>query len=236
MVMEPYYEYGYSSAADSVPLGVGGIALAVVLLVYLLMLAFSVVAYVLNSLSMYTIARRRGIHHPWLAWVPVGSNWLMGSISDQYQYVAKGRLRNRRKVLLGLSLGMFAVLLLMFAGLFVMLLAEASATDASEVLFGGVFVLVLLGYIAILVLAVILAVFQYMSLYDLFVSCEPGSAVLYLVLSILFGVVLPFFLFACRNKDLGMPPRKQPVHSVVPPVEQLDEPTQEPEIPEVNEE
>ena len=34
---------------------------------------------------------------------------------------------------------------------------------------------------------------------------------LFLVLSILFGVTEPFFLFFSRNKDDGMPPRKQPV-------------------------
>lgn len=215
--MEPYYEYG-SSAADSAALGVGGFVLFFVLLIYLLMLAFAVVTYVLNSLGMYTIARRRGIHHAWLAWIPVGDAWLLGSISDQYQYVAKGRVRNRRKVLLGLSIGMFAVLLLMFAGAFVMALSEAVGGDASEVLFGGMFAMVLLGYVAIMILAVIMAVFQYIALYDLFTSCDPGNSVLYLVLSILLGVVLPFFVFSCRNKDYGMPPRK-PAPQEIPAVE-----------------
>jgi hypothetical protein len=32
---------------------------------------------------------------------------------------------------------------------------------------------------------------------------------MFLVLSILFQVTEPFFLFLNRNKDLGMPPRKQ---------------------------
>ena len=27
--------------------------------------------YVLTSLSLYTIAQRRGLHAPWLAWIPV---------------------------------------------------------------------------------------------------------------------------------------------------------------------
>ena len=30
------------------------------------------------------------------------------------------------------------------------------------------------------------------------------------MLSIVFTVTLPVFLFICRNKDGGMPPRKQP--------------------------
>lgn len=228
--MEPYYEYGHS-AADSVAMGVSGFLLVIMMVFYLLMLAFWVVCYVLNSLGMYTIARRRGIHHPWLAWVPVGDAWLLGSISDQYQYVAKGRVRNRRKVLLGLSIGIFAVLILMFISLFAMLLTEAVAADASEAVFGGAVAVVLLGYLTALVLAVILAIFRYIALHDLFVSCDPGNGVLYLVLSILLSVAMPFFVFACRNKDLGMPPRKAapkeiPVAEVV--AEAVEEPVEEP--------
>jgi len=205
---QPYMEYGGMEALDSAAMGVAGFALVFLLLFYFLIFAFAIVSYVLTALGMYTIARRRGIHHSWLAWVPVGDAWLLGSISDQYQYVAKGRVRNRRKVLLGLSLGMFAVLVLVFVGLFLMLLSEVSG-DASELMFGGSLALILLGYFAILILAVILVVFQYIALYDLFASCDPDNSVLYLVLSILLGVVLPFFVFACRNKDKGMPPKKE---------------------------
>ena len=55
------------------------------------------------------------------------------------------------------------------------------------------------------------AVFRYMALYDIYKSLDPENCVLFLVLSILFGVTEPFFLFFSREKDGGMPPRKQPV-------------------------
>ena len=57
-------------------------------------------------------------------------------------------------------------------------------------------------------LAIAVAVIQYMALYDLYQSCEPKNSVLYLVLSIFFNITLPIFVFLCRNKDEGMPPRK----------------------------
>ena len=53
------------------------------------------------------------------------------------------------------------------------------------------------------------AVIRYMALYDIYRSMDPVNCVLFTVLSILFGVTEPFFLFFNRNKDLGMPPRKQ---------------------------
>ena len=57
------------------------------------------------------------------------------------------------------------------------------------------------------VLSTVLIVFQYIATYDLFMSCTPKNAVLFLVLNLLFGLGA-VFIFACRNKDEGMPPRK----------------------------
>ena len=57
--------------------------------------------------------------------------------------------------------------------------------------------------------AIATAVIRYMALYDVYTSCTPQNNVVFLVLSILFSVTEPFFLFFTRNKDDGMPPRKQ---------------------------
>ena len=71
----------------------------------------SVATYVLSALGLYTIASRREIRHPWMAWIPLLNVWLMGSLSDQYRYVVKGENKSRRKWLLILNL-IKAVLLL----------------------------------------------------------------------------------------------------------------------------
>lgn len=216
MMMEPYYDYGGSVAADAAAEGVAGFMLVFLLVYYLLIGAFMLVHYVLYSLGTYTIAKRRGIHHAWLAWLPLGSEWILGSISDQYQYLVKGRVRNRRKVLLGLSVGAWVVVIPMFVMALAAAISEAAGMDAGEVLLGAAVAVIILGALVMAVLVVILAVFQWIAMYDLFASCEPGNATLYLVLSILFGVTLPFFVFVSRNKDMGMPPKKQaqPVASI----------------------
>ena len=71
-----------SGTAESVGVAVFVIVYLVILLVAL---GFGMVWYVLQSLGLYTIAERRGIRNPWLAWVPVANMWVLGSISDQYQ-------------------------------------------------------------------------------------------------------------------------------------------------------
>ena len=112
-------------------------------------------------------------------------------------------------------------------GWFIAILASALM---SESVANGVitFVLImLLGYLAFLTMVVIATVYMYLCCYDLYNSCNPSNGVLFLVLSIIFSVTLPFFIFACRKKDLGMPPKKkpapQPVIEIV-----AEEPAEEP--------
>lgn len=217
------FDYGFDLHGEELAV-VGGL-IAAVLVVYLLILAFSVVSYVLQALGMYKIAKRRGLHHPWLAWIPVGNMWLLGCISDQYQYVVKGRVRSRRKTLLWLTVGMMAAAVVLNIFSIAALAAGSNSAQAAPAV-GGVLVMLLLG-LAVLVICVIAVVLQYMATYDMFVSCDPNNAVLYLVLSIFVNVTMPFFIFACRNKDLGMPRRRpvQPAPQNMPEAEPAPEET-----------
>ena len=204
------YTYGYEAAET------GGAVAAVMLLIvlgfYLLMLGFMILTYILQSLGMYTIAKRRQIRNPWLAWLPVGNMWILGSISDQYQYVAKGRVRNRRKVLLGTMIAVFALMFLFYGLYFVTWFSAMMDSEAAAV--SGL--LMIFFAIPMMIVAIVAAVFQYIALHDLFASCEPNNAVVFLVLSILINVTLPFFVFACRKKDLGMPPKKTEIPAQIP--------------------
>ena len=163
-------------------------------------------SYILQSLGLYTIGERRGIRNSWLAWIPLGNLWLLGSISDQYQYVAKGRIKNRRKLMLGLEIALIVGCVIFF---FLAIIGSILSASNGGTVVGGV-LLILVGIFALGVASITLAVFQYMCYYDLFRSCQPDNAVLHLILSIVFPVILPFLVFACRKKDLGMPPRKKP--------------------------
>ena len=218
---------------------------SVLLFFYLLMLAFAVLSYVFQSLGMYTIAKRRGIHNPWLAWVPVGSSWLLGSISDQYHYVAKGEERSKRKVLLGLQIAFIALYIAFvacwiwaFGNLFMEAFAsggeQISDTQVLEQMMAPIMAMYAVCMV-ISVLSIVLMVFQYIALYDLYTSCNPENNVLFLVLSIVLGVVQPFLIFAVRNKDLGMPPRQPryyhpPVQPQQPPVWQPPVQPQQPPV------
>ena len=204
--MYGHFEYSGPQALEGIA-GLGmGLVLGVASFVLLLTLGLSIAVYIFQSLSCYTIAKRRGIHNPWLAWIPVGNMWILGSISDQYQYVKKGKTRNRRKVLLWLTVAMYVMMLpslITQIGMIVQTVTGVDVDVMSSAILMGIFSLALTG------VTLVAAVFQYIAYYDLFASCQPENSVMYLVLSILFNITLPVFLFVCRNKDEGMPPRKQ---------------------------
>ena len=39
-------------------------------------LAIGVACYVLQALSLYSLAKRREINKPWLAWIPLANAWI----------------------------------------------------------------------------------------------------------------------------------------------------------------
>ena len=176
---------------------------------------FRIASFVLTALALYTIAKRRCISHPWLAWVPVANLWLLGSLSDQYRYVVKGQIKSRRKALVWLKLISICLSISVSA------LALAAAVKGFRLSGYGNFngrileeLLVPLIWMAVIALplaavSVTRIVIYYMALYDVYTSCDPENNVLFTVLSVFFHVTKPFFLFFNRNKDLGMPPRRE---------------------------
>lgn len=164
--------------------------------------AIPVASYVLHSLGLYSIAKRRGLRHKWLAWLPFGEAWLLGSISDQYQYVVKGKIKYRRRWLLLLNITAVAI----YLGCVGTLVSSMLISDY----IAAVVAHTLGGWLALSGVVITLGVLRYAAYYSLFRSCQPSNGVLYLLLSILVPASLPFVVFFIRKKDLGMPPRKQP--------------------------
>lgn len=188
------------------PIAIG--VMIAILAVYLVFLVYALVSYVLNSAGLYSIAKRRGIYHPGLAWVPIANAWVLGSISDQYHYVTRGKLRSRRKLLLSMSIVSAVLPVVMLVAQVVLVVLEISIgfnLGMAQSLVS--FIIVWLAMVAFLILR---SIFTFIALYDLYYSCNPESAAVLLVLSIFLPVTKPFLVFASRKKDLGMPRRRKP--------------------------
>lgn len=172
--------------------------------------------YVLYALSLYTLANSRGLKSAWLSWVPVANIWVLGSLSDQYSYLVQHRSRSRRVLLMvlrivtvlswGLALGVvIAALFRAFSMMpYDIEFIIGYCISRSGPLLAGLLV-------CTLILELWYAVVYFITLYHVYRSCDPENAILLLILSILIPVVKPIILFLNRNKEAGMPPRKQPV-------------------------
>ena len=177
----------------------------------------AIASYVLTALALYTVARRRGLKYPWLAWIPVADCWLLGSLSDQYQYVVKGEHTHRRAFLLCFRI-LTVLLTVSLLGLVGALCFQVFGGMMRQDVMPDLFWMQILRQatsllvVGLPLLGIVVAywVFRFMALYDVYRSMEPENAVLFLVLSILFRITEPFFLFFSRDKDGGMPPRKEP--------------------------
>lgn len=201
-----------------------GAVLAIVALVWLFALGCLILNYVLTALSYYTVAKRRGIPHPGLAWVPLVSVWTLGSICDHYDGT-RGMQRKWRVVLLTLTIigyaGIFIAYIIMLANVAGLVISHhyyaydynyLMPTEIAGALGGGV-VLLVVGALA----AAAAGFCQIICVYKYYESCRPKDALKFLLLSLLVPLALPFCLMSCRNYDLGMPQPQQPYYPPYPP-------------------
>ena len=182
---------------------------------------------VICCIGIHSIARRRRIRNSWLAWVPVANLWVLGSISDQYQYLVQGRIRARRW---GLPVLAVLTMALYLAGAYCVYLCTVmgyAATTAFSLPMLLCFVFVVFFGAGV----VVVVVQSYICLYNLFRSCEPDNRKLFLALSILYPVGIAFIVYTIRKRDGGMPPRKQPAPIVEEPEETEGEMEDEQEEP-----
>jgi hypothetical protein len=149
-----------------------------------LSLAFSILSYVFQGISLYTIAKRRGIGSPVLAWIPLANQYLLGCVSDDYQNRVKNKTTYRSMFLLVFGITNLVLSLIIMG-----------------------FNINSLGLLS-LGISITAAVFSYIALHDLYRSCCPDRAVVFTVLGIIFGIPIPFFMFSCRNHDRGLPKRR----------------------------
>lgn len=207
--------------------------------IYLVFVAgIGIASYIFRSLGVYTIAKRRGIRRPWMAWVPVADQYMLGCISDQYQYVVKGKNKNKRSVLLWLNIVMMLLSMAVMGSAVAMMVkaVQAAIGGISEDQMFAVMMSPMMGVMGLslpmMILSIVTMVFRYIAMYDLYTSCNPANNVMFLVLSIVFTVTEPFFVFFIRNKDEGMPPRKTetPAETVVEIPMPVEEAPKEPEI------
>ncbi len=194
--MSPYYynELPVTGMDEEVMIVLG------VMLVFLgIVLLCCLVGWIFSSVGLHKVAKRRGIAHAWLAWLPFGREWVLGSVSDQYQHLIQGKITARRRILLILEV---ATILVCIAYVVASVVSTFITVNGDNV--GLSLLLPAVPYLLFIGVYIATMVFYHICNFDLYRSCNPQNAVVFLVLGIVLPVCQPFFYFACRKKDLGM--------------------------------
>lgn len=187
-----------------------GAAIAM-MVVYLLSFGLMLANYIMTSWGIYSIADRRQISNPWLAWLPIGNFWITGSIVDEYDG-RNGIKRKWRMTLLILELVVIVALILcfvvFFAGIFAIAFqSDFIETDLNDVL--GVFIPIYITAILMALVASALQILNTICLYKIFESTVPEKSVKYILLSILVPLASAICLMICRNKGYSNPRQKK---------------------------
>lgn len=172
---------------------------------------WSLFTHLMRSIGMFKIARRRKIRGAWLAWFPIANEWILGAIGDQYQREKYGPDHDpkRRVKLLVVAL---LIQSLVFVGPAMTAITKGMSIleilEALKQVDGGWLIMGSLGAavfgMCVGFLFIIQMIIQYKAYYNLFASCKPKLAVLFLMLSIL-TPANPFLVLGCSKHDEGMP-------------------------------
>lgn len=172
------------------------------------------VPHVFASIGLYTIAKRKEIPHPFMAWLPVTQGIIIGKVS--YMPDKKRHTHIILPILEGVTgLIVIAYIVYIFAFMFSAFqelpgffdsnfsqytsAALRVANPASSV---AVFAWMQLAYFVGLGCGLAASVIRYIALHRIYRQLAPDNVTLYTVLSIVLSVTYPFFLFAIRNNTI----------------------------------
>ncbi len=180
---------------------------AIILFVYLILFGFLIATYVLQSLALHTLARRRGIANPWLAWLPYGNFWIIGAIARDYDK-QNNICRRWDKTMLILSIVFSVSYIVTYIGAFVGTMIAALNIDAAtmpEEAAVAIMLIAIFMFIPIMVIAVALQIITYICFFKIFESTVPEKALKYFLLILFVPFAQPVCLFLCRNKGYAHP-------------------------------
>ena len=186
---------------------------------YLFTMAYGAFAYVGVSLGGSRMARKVGMNHPWMFWVPGANVYALGKLADTQASLCEGKTTNFRKKLLvwTIILAASAILWAIVMTVIVAMAADngllddsghVAISDASgDTAIVGYLLALLISSLLLIVPFIIYLVVYYKSLYRIYKLYAPGGAVGFTVLSFFAEPAIPILFLILSGKDPVLPPQ-----------------------------
>lgn len=171
-----------------------------VLLIYVALMGIGIAGYIMTSISFYTIAKRRNINNPFLAWIPIASSWTVGCIANRHDE-KMGYSKNWQKVLLTLGIIFSVGLIITYTVLIVKILELSMGyIYAEELDWAGI----LIAYIALIIISVVGMAWTFchtICVYEVFDLIVPEKSIKYILLYLMVPLAGAICLMKIRKND-----------------------------------
>lgn len=163
--------------------------------------------YLLESISVYKMAKSAEIKNPWLVFIPVANDWVFGTLAEKYKK-KNGTKSARFGIILpvlegivfieSIALTIFTVISVKEITGYALDAVNTSTEMAPEQFMSLIPVIIL--YFALMAVAIAYAVVFFIALWRVYSSFDKSNATLYIVLSVIFTISVPIILFIIRNR------------------------------------
>ena len=163
--------------------------------------------YLLESISVYKMAKSAEIKNLWLVFIPVANDWVFGTLAEKYKK-KNGTKSARFGIILpvlegivfieSIALTIFTVISVKEITGYALDAVNTSAEMAPEQFMSLIPVIIL--YFALMAVANAYAVVFFIALWRVYSSFDKSNATLYIVLSVIFTISVPIILFIIRNR------------------------------------
>lgn len=177
--------------------------------VYGIVLLIGIGFFIFNGFGIYRISKNAGIKAPWLAFVPIFSTFALGKIAEKYVKRDGKRSAKFGGWLLTLNILMFLLLIAFIVFLVIGIInigvvADNAVTEDINLNLSDFakFIPVVIIYFLVIGISIAYYVTYYVALWRIYAMLDNSNATLFIVLSILFSIVIPFFMFFSRKNTL----------------------------------
>lgn len=167
-----------------------------------------VALFILREFGIFNISKRMELKNPWICFIPVADTYALGRIAEKYQRADQKKPTNFKMLLpimntIGYVLAVIFISLLFSAISSVLDSAKLAIEADKEMTMADFKVLipVFIVYLFALTSFIVFKVLYFISLWRVYAIFNKAMATRYIILSVLFSFLIPFFLFALRNDD-----------------------------------
>ena len=167
---------------------------------WIIVIAFGAIwlgLHIIQAVGLQKLSSNRGEKGAWLAWLPIGSSYVLGRTADGIQR------ESERRAFFRISLPVLQLCLLVIAGILPFLQSAVTMISGGRPVMrivSDIPVLAALMDVLWVILLLAAVTVQYISLYTVLREYAPFEANGNLVLSIIFPFLCAVFLFAIRDK------------------------------------